>query len=94
MGDHDGQNLTPREMVRAHAYPMLAAVSTVALVVIAASLAPIALHADPMNRCLAALGLHHARTCCRFCLAPGVSRRSSFSLLKGDDGVAEPLQPP
>ncbi len=25
MGDHAGQKLTPREMVRAHAYPVLAA---------------------------------------------------------------------
>jgi hypothetical protein len=40
-------------MVRAHAYPVLAAVSTVALVVIAASLVPIARQADHMNRCLA-----------------------------------------
>jgi hypothetical protein len=56
MGDHDGQKLTPREMVRAHAYPMLAAVSTVALVVIAASLVPIARQADHMNRCFAVPG--------------------------------------
>jgi hypothetical protein len=42
MVNHDGQKLTPREMVRAHAYPVLAAVSTVALVVIAVSLMPIA----------------------------------------------------
>ena len=50
MGDHDGQKLTPREMVRAHAYPVLAAVSTVALVVIAASLVPIARQAGHINR--------------------------------------------
>jgi hypothetical protein len=56
MADHDGQGLTPREMVRAHAYPVLAAVSTVALVVIAASLVPIARQADHMNQCLAASG--------------------------------------
>ena len=42
-------------MVRAHAYPVLAAVSTVALV-IAASLVPIARQADHMNRCLAVPG--------------------------------------
>jgi hypothetical protein len=41
-------------MVRAHAYPVLAAVSTVALVVIAASLVPIARQADHMHQCLAA----------------------------------------
>lgn len=56
MADHDGQRLSPREMVRAHAYPVLAAVSTVALVVIAASLVPIARQADHMNQCLAAPG--------------------------------------
>lgn len=54
MGDHDGQKLSPREMVRAHAYPVLAAVSTVALVVIAASLVPIARQANHMNRCFSA----------------------------------------
>jgi hypothetical protein len=53
MRDHSNQQLTTREMVRAHAYPVLAAVSTVALVVIAASLVPIARQADHMNRCLA-----------------------------------------
>jgi hypothetical protein len=53
MNDHSSQQLTAREMVRAHAYPVLAAVSTVALVVIAASLVPIARQADHMNRCLA-----------------------------------------
>jgi hypothetical protein len=53
MTDHDGQTLTPREMVRAHAYPVLAAVSTVALVVIAASLVPIARHADLLHQCMA-----------------------------------------
>ena len=56
MSDHSNQQLTAREMVRAHAYPVLAAVSTVALVVIAASLVPIARQADHMNRCLAVPG--------------------------------------
>ena len=54
MGYHDGQKLSPREMVRAHAYPVLAAVSTVALVVIAASLVPIARQAVHMNQYLTA----------------------------------------
>ncbi|MCP9774942.1 hypothetical protein KBY58_12305 [Cyanobium sp. HWJ4-Hawea] len=47
MSDH-----SPREMIRAHAYPVLAAVSTVALVVIAASLAPISQQAKYQNRCV------------------------------------------
>jgi hypothetical protein len=63
MSDHSNQQLTTREMVRAHAYPVLAAVSTVALVVIAASLVPIARQADHMNRCLAVPG---APGCHRF----------------------------
>ncbi len=64
MGDHNSQQLTAREMVRAHAYPVLAAVSTVALVVIAASLVPIAKQADHLNRCFATpsyLGCHRFR---------------------------------
>ena len=56
MSDHSNQQLTAREMVRAHTYPVLAAVSTVALVVIAVSLVPIARQADHMNRCLAVPG--------------------------------------
>ncbi len=56
MRDHSNQQHTARELVRAHAYPVLAAVSTVALVVIAASLVPIARQADQMNRCLAVPG--------------------------------------
>ena len=39
-------------MVRAHAYPVLAAVSTVALVVIAASLVPLARQAEHLNQCI------------------------------------------
>ncbi len=54
MGDHDNQKLSAREMVRAHAYPVLAAVSTVALVVIAACLVPIAQQAQHLNQCLMA----------------------------------------
>ncbi|GDX73034.1 hypothetical protein [Vulcanococcus sp.] len=53
MSDHQGQTLTPRELVRAHAYPVLAAISTTALVVIAACLIPIARHAQHMNQCVA-----------------------------------------
>jgi len=53
MTDHDGRTLTPRELVRAHAYPVLAAVSTVALVIIAASLVPIARQADRLHQCMA-----------------------------------------
>jgi len=54
MSDHSDQQLSAREMVRAHAYPILAAVSTVSLVVIAASLVPIGRQADDFNRCLLA----------------------------------------
>jgi hypothetical protein len=34
MGDHNSQQLTAREMVRAHAYPVLAAISSLRLVCI------------------------------------------------------------
>ncbi len=52
MTDHAAQKLTPREMIRAHAYPVLAAVSTVALVVSAASLAPLGKQAGYQSRCI------------------------------------------
>lgn len=52
MTDHTSQKLTPREMIRAHAYPVLAAISTVALVVIAAALVPIGKQAGYQNRCI------------------------------------------
>ena len=60
MADHDGQTLSSREMVRAHAYPVLAAVSTVALVVMAVSLVTIAKRAQTPNHCTAQLQMHHA----------------------------------
>ena len=34
MGDHNSQQLTAREMVRAHAYPVLAAISSLSLICI------------------------------------------------------------
>lgn len=52
MSDHDGQQLTPREMVRAHAYPVLAAISTLALVAIAVLQVPGAIKAHRYNRCI------------------------------------------
>ncbi len=44
--------MTPREMIRAHSYPVFAAVSTVSLVLIAVSLAPIAKWARTQNDCI------------------------------------------
>ena len=38
MTDQDEKKMTPREMVRAHAYPVLAAVSTLTLVITSFSL--------------------------------------------------------
>ena len=52
MGDHKGQQLTPREMVRAHAYPVLAAVSSLSLLAIALQLIPIARQASSFNACV------------------------------------------
>ena len=52
MGDHNGQQLTPREMVRAHAYPVLAAISSLSLLAIALQLIPIARQASSFNACV------------------------------------------
>ena len=52
MSDHTSQPLTAREMVRAHAYPMLAAISTLSLVAIALLHIPAAVKAHRYNRCV------------------------------------------
>ena len=44
--------MNPREMVRAHLYPVLAGVSTVSLVLIAVSLVPIAKWSRSQNDCI------------------------------------------
>lgn len=52
MADHNGQQLTPREMVRAHAYPVLAAISSLSLVAIAILQIPQAVKTHRYNRCI------------------------------------------
>ena len=52
MADHNGTPRTPREMVRAHAYPVLAAISTLCLVVIAAASVYTAKHIGSGSRCV------------------------------------------
>ncbi|MCB4410678.1 hypothetical protein [Synechococcus sp. MU1611] len=52
MDDHTQQQLTVREMVRAHAYPVLAAVSSLSLLSIAVLLIPQAVKTDRYNRCV------------------------------------------
>ena len=52
MSDHANQQLTPREMVRAHAYPVLATLSSLSLVAIALLQIPQAVKAHRYNRCV------------------------------------------
>ena len=52
MNDHNQQQLTVREMVRVHAYPVLAAVSSLSLLSIAVLLIPQAVKTDRYNRCV------------------------------------------
>ena len=52
MIDHSQQKLTAREMVRAHAYPMLAAISSLSLLSIAVLLIPPAVKSHRYNRCI------------------------------------------
>ena len=52
MSDHTTQQLTPREMVRAHAYPVLAAISSLSLAAIALLQIPQAVKAHRYNRCV------------------------------------------
>ena len=52
MVDHSQQKLTAREMVRAHASPVLAAISSLSLLSIAVLLIPQAVKTDRYNRCM------------------------------------------
>ena len=52
MVDHNQQKLTAREMVRAHAYPVLAAVSSLSLLSITVLLIPQAVKTHRYNRCI------------------------------------------
>jgi hypothetical protein len=52
MPDHSATPLTAREMVRAHAYPVLAAVSALSLVAIALLQIPQAVKAHRYNQCI------------------------------------------
>ncbi len=44
--------MTPREVIRAHAYPVLATISTVSLVMISASLVPVSKWTRSQNDCI------------------------------------------
>jgi len=44
--------MTPREMIRAHAYPLLAGISTVSLVITSVSLIPVAKWTRSQNECI------------------------------------------
>ena len=52
MTDHNNQSLFAREMVRAHAYPVLATVSSLSLVTIAMLLIPQEVRHHRFNRCV------------------------------------------
>ncbi|EDY37204.1 conserved hypothetical protein [Cyanobium sp. PCC 7001] len=52
MADHEGQQLSPRAMVRAHAYPVLAAIASLSLVAIAVLQIPSAVRDHRYNRCV------------------------------------------
>ena len=52
MADHSDQQLSAREMVRAHTYPLLAAISTISLLAITVLLIPQAVKTHRYNRCI------------------------------------------
>ena len=52
MVDHSQQKLTAREMVRTHAYPVLAAISSISLLSIAVLMIPQAIKTHRYNRCI------------------------------------------
>ena len=52
MVDHNKQSLTARDMVRAHAYPVLALMGSCSLVMIAVLQIPTAVKDHRYNRCI------------------------------------------
>ena len=52
MNHHNQQPLTAQEMVRAHAYPVLAAISSLSLLAISVLLMPQAVKTHRYNRCV------------------------------------------
>ena len=52
MTDHNDQTLSAREIVRSHAYPVLAAVSSLSLFALALLLIPQAVRHHRFNRCV------------------------------------------
>ena len=52
MADHSDQQLSTREMVRAHTYPLLAAISTISLLTITVLLISQAVKNHRYNRCI------------------------------------------
>ena len=52
MADHSDQTLSAREMVRAHTYPLLAAISTISMLAITVLLIPQAVKTHRYNRCI------------------------------------------
>ena len=52
MENHSNQQLSTREMLRAHTYPLLAAISTISLLAITVLLIPQAVKTHRYNRCI------------------------------------------
>jgi len=52
MNNHHAQPLSAREMVRAHAYPVLACISSLSLVALAVLQIPTAVKDNRFNRCI------------------------------------------
>ncbi|WP_415399663.1 hypothetical protein [Synechococcus sp. W4D4] len=52
MADHNGRQLSTRELVRAHAYPVFAAVASFSLLAIALLQVPQAVKTHRYNRCI------------------------------------------
>ena len=50
--EHNGEKLSQREMMRAHAYPVLAALSTISLILLTALQIPSAIRNSRYNACV------------------------------------------
>ena len=83
MSDHTEQRLTAREMVRVHAYPVLAFISSISLLSIAILLIPQAVMTHRYNRCVDAQVAMHEEV-----NPKGLTTPATMNYLKGVEHCA------
>ena len=90
MPDHAEQKLSAREMVRAHAYPVLAAISSISLVVMAVSLLPLARQSSQWAECFEHNVSFNSKRFADAGMSPSEARAWATRFCNGGGGAAMP----